>query len=888
MSNRLSILKSTLLRRFIIILFVFSALPIGIVSWRNISHDYTVFHQSTLTHLHMVADGAREQVLEFLNYLRARTQDFSSDDLIRTAVEQLEQRAVDREQTLGDLNEHLAVNKQPIMPESVETFVLDLSGIVIASSDVSQIGSDRSHREYFLKGQTGTFVSDIFRREATGETSWVVSTPLWHSDRSKIIGVLANRIDLKALSDITAGRRIHGVENRASTNWFGETGETYIVNRQKFMITESRFLSDVVLSQVVNTPPVNLALEQGAEMTGNYTNYRGVPISGASKLLHQPDWIILTEIDFSEALIPIQTMRNQTIAFTIILLLGLVVAGLLLIQYLILPIQTIVRANRALDRGDESLAAIPPEEIPDNDLGEIMRSHNEMIKSIQIREQARLHKLSSVVEQTGDCVAITDRHAIIEYVNPAFEEITGYHGQDILGKNPRLLQSGQLDEGFYAKLWDTILSGKKFRGIFVNRKKNGEMFYEDKMITPLIDSQGTITHFVSTGRDITNRINTEKALEEEHVRLMTTLRSIAEGVIAMDTSGKVTFVNHAAERLIDRTHTDALGHPLAEVFNLVNETTHEAITILHPDTESQDSDGNIALQGCLLTKEGPAYPIVAEAAPLRTRDRQNLGTVLVFRDVSETRRLETEMLRTEKLESLGILADGLAHDFNNFLMTILLNISSARLIAKTDEKVQEVLKAAEHAIDRAKAITRQLSTFTRGGKTMKDTVYLTPLLKEAVQFALHGTRVRPEFHLAHDLSPVHIDSGQINQVINNLVINAMQAMPQGGRLMISTSNVTFKGKAPPGPLKADEYVKVDVQDAGVGILPEIIGKIFDPYVTSKKEGTGLGLFSCFSILNQHQGWITVESELGQGSTFTFYLPAASEPAPTESRPVAES
>ena len=207
MSIRFSFLKSTLLRRFIIILLVFSALPIGIVGWWMVTHEYSVFHQSTLTHLHMVADGTRGQVLEFLNYLRARTRDFSSDGLIRVAVEQLEHRAVDREKTLADLNEHLAVNKQPIMPESLETFVLNLSGTVIASSDVSQIGSDRSHKEYFLKGQTGTYVSDIFRRKDTGETSWVVSTPLWHTDRTSMIGALVNRIHPKAPTDVTPGRR---------------------------------------------------------------------------------------------------------------------------------------------------------------------------------------------------------------------------------------------------------------------------------------------------------------------------------------------------------------------------------------------------------------------------------------------------------------------------------------------------------------------------------------------------------------------------------------------------------------------------------------------------------------------------------------------------------
>ncbi len=384
---------------------------------------------------------------------------------------------------------------------------------------------------------------------------------------------------------------------------------------------------------------------------------------------------------------------------------------------------------------------------------------------------------------------------------------------------------------------------------------------------------------------LTNQIaeceRVELALRESEEKYRSLFEDSKDGVYITSLEGRFLSVNQSIAELLGYSRKELIDLDVNDLYVCPEDRIrfHETIK----------RDGSVRdFEAKLRKRDGTEMDCLLTSTVRRGQNGSIAGYQGIIRDITQQKTAEAEILRAQKLESLGILADGLAHDFNNFLMTILSNITNARLIAKADEKVQEVLKAAEHAIDRAKAITRQLSTFTRGGKTMKDTVYLTPLLKEAVQFALHGTRVRPEFHLAHDLSPVHIDSGQINQVINNLVINAMQAMPQGGRLMISTSNVTFKGKAPPGPLKADEYVKVDVQDAGVGILPEIIGKIFDPYVTSKKEGTGLGLFSCFSILNQHQGWITVESELGQGSTFTFYLPAASEPAPTESRPVAES
>ena len=379
--------------------------------------------------------------------------------------------------------------------------------------------------------------------------------------------------------------------------------------------------------------------------------------------------------------------------------------------------------------------------------------------------------------------------------------------------------------------------------------------------------------------DITERKRAEEALRKSEAKYRLITETASDVIITINEESEILFVNRAAENIFGYTIEEMLGQSLTMLMpNLLNRRAESAGKQYLSNGRKRGAWA--VVERSWLHKSGKELFLEVSFNEFE-EDGQRYFTG-ILRDISQQKTAEAEILRTQKLESLGILACGLAHDFNNFLTIILMNISSARLTAKKNSKIQEVLKAAERAIDRAKAITRQLSTFTRGGKTRKDTVYLTPLLKESVKFALHGTRVLPEFHIEDDLSPVHIDSGQINQVINNLVINAMQAMPQGGRLMISASNVTFKGKVPPGPLKTEQYVEVDVQDAGVGILPEIIGKIFDPYVTSKKEGTGLGLFSCFSILNQHQGWIKVKSELGHGSTFTFYLPAISEPVPAES------
>jgi nitrogen-specific signal transduction histidine kinase/CheY-like chemotaxis protein len=264
--------------------------------------------------------------------------------------------------------------------------------------------------------------------------------------------------------------------------------------------------------------------------------------------------------------------------------------------------------------------------------------------------------------------------------------------------------------------------------------------------------------------------------------------------------------------------------------------------------------------------------------------------VLVFRDTSIERQREEELLKASKLESIGILAGGIAHDFNNILTAISGNLSLARRFIEPQNKAYLRLNETEVAILRAKDLTQQLLTFARGGAPIKRTSSITPLLEETVNFALSGSNIQSAIQSQADLWLAEIDEGQISQVIHNLVLNARQAMPLGGKLEIAAQNIYVDSRAVIQgiQLRAGKYIKITVQDEGVGIAEEYLTKIFDPYFTTKQRGSGLGLATAYSIIKKHDGYIFVESALRTGATFSIYLPASDKslaPKTVASEPV---
>lgn len=244
----------------------------------------------------------------------------------------------------------------------------------------------------------------------------------------------------------------------------------------------------------------------------------------------------------------------------------------------------------------------------------------------------------------------------------------------------------------------------------------------------------------------------------------------------------------------------------------------------------------------------------------------------VCRDITALKKLEEEQNKIQKLESLGILAGGIAHDFNNFLTAIMGNISLARMMVEPGSDIYEILTSSEHAASKASSLTNQLLTFSRGGEPVKALTSIDILLRESAIFALSGSNVTAEFDIQDDLWLAVVDRGQIEQVINNIIINADQAMPEGGKTLISAENIEI-GENGDIPLDSGNYIKIVIEDEGTGIPEEQLSRIFDPFFSTKQTGSGLGLATAYSIVKKHLGHITVESKFGSGSAFIMYLPS---------------
>jgi signal transduction histidine kinase/ActR/RegA family two-component response regulator len=276
------------------------------------------------------------------------------------------------------------------------------------------------------------------------------------------------------------------------------------------------------------------------------------------------------------------------------------------------------------------------------------------------------------------------------------------------------------------------------------------------------------------------------------------------------------------------------------------------------------------------TKDGKRVDVHITSTPI-VINGDIVGVYGIAEDITHRRRLEEERQRVEKLESVGLLAAGIAHDFNNILTSILGNISLAGTAAAPGSELQNSLQQAEKASLRAKDLTQQLLTFSKGGAPVTKLASLTELLNDTVSFALRGSNIKCLFSIPSDLWHAEIDSGQVSQVIQNLVINAQQAMPAGGNMEVRAENMALSGTRSIGgglPLKAGNYVRIAVTDHGCGIDAEHLEKIFDPFFTTKQKGSGLGLATSFSIARNHGGHLSVESEPGSGSTFYLYLPAS--------------
>jgi PAS domain S-box-containing protein len=366
-----------------------------------------------------------------------------------------------------------------------------------------------------------------------------------------------------------------------------------------------------------------------------------------------------------------------------------------------------------------------------------------------IEEQARL---VTAVEHAAESIIVTNPEGIIEYVNPAFEKITGYSRQEVIGRNIELMDSGRHSKTFLSFIIDTLQRGEIWQGRIVNKRKDNSLYETEATVSPIKNKIGEITNYVSLQRDVSHEV-----------------------------------------------------------------------------------------------------------------------------------RLERQLRQAQKMEAIGTLAGGIAHDFNNLLMGIQGNISLSLLDLDTDSPLSKNLKKIEQYIQNGVDLTKQLLGFARGGKYEISLLNINELLKEQnLMFSRTNKEVIFEDKFAPDLWSVEVDRGQIEQVLMNLYLNALQAMPGGGTLIIRTGHVTIdKDQYNPYYVKAGKYVKITIEDTGIGMSEEIQQRIFDPFFTTKEmgRGTGLGLASVYGIVKNHEGFINVYSEKGKGTRFEVCLPASGKGVP---------
>lgn len=448
--------------------------------------------------------------------------------------------------------------------------------------------------------------------------------------------------------------------------------------------------------------------------------------------------------------------------------------------------------------------------------------------------------------------------------------------EKLIGKRFQDVPVGRLREMFQ-KAIDRVHEIRNMVNLEYSLTIRGEEQHYEARLLPILD--GKILVVI---RNITAWKHAEQSLASEKEHLAVTLRSIEEGVITTNTDGTVMLVNQAAEMLTGWPSGEAVGKPLEEIFRIFDvESAESRKNLIHEFIrcgEFVEPSTHLVLVG----GKGGMRIISTNGAPIRDEGNSIIGLVLFFRDITDKQKSEAERFKATKLESVGILAGGIAHDFNNLLSAILGNISVAQMQLDPDSGVLPILKKAEKASMRARDLTQQLLTFSKGGSPVKKTSSITEIVKDSTGFSLRGSNVRCEYSLPADLWLVEVDGGQISQVFHNLTINADQAMPQGGIIKIKAENIVVTGKEML-PVRSGKYVKISVEDRGEGIAKEHISKIFDPYFTTKKKGSGLGLAGAYSIIRKHDGLLTVTSEVGTGTCFHIFLPASEKEFAIEKR-----
>ena len=499
---------------------------------------------------------------------------------------------------------------------------------------------------------------------------------------------------------------------------------------------------------------------------------------------------------------------------------------------------------------------------------------------LEISERARaeeqLKLQGAALESAANTIIITDSEGGIIWVNPAFTLTSGYSFEEVVGKNPRLLNSGKQTREFYKEMWETILAGKVWRGPTVNRCKNGSLIHADLTITPIRNSAGIVTRFVGIQQDTTEKTRAAEALLASEVRYRRLFESAKDGILILDAvSGQIVDVNPFLTELLGYTKEELLGKELWQIGSFKDIVA------------SRDAFQELPQQGYIRYEDMPLETkggIVREVEFVSNSYIAGSDRVIQcnIRDITERKRVEQslrdksdelavttqQLWQASKLATMGVLAASIAHELNNPLATVNLRAETLLLQLPEDSTMRKPLEVITQEVERMASLVNNLLVFSRRDHRQVSTVDVSEDVENSIEFVryhLRSRRIEVIREFADSLPTIQADQQQLRQLFLNLLTNASDAMPEGGKLIVRTSSSG----------SFEEVVTIEFADSGEGITAENLEKIWEPFFTTKPEGkgTGLGLAICRRIVEEHGGKINIQSEIGRGTTVSIVLPA---------------
>ena len=533
-----------------------------------------------------------------------------------------------------------------------------------------------------------------------------------------------------------------------------------------------------------------------------------------------------------------------------------------------------------------------------------LTSENRALRDSRDQSARGERRYRLITENTLDLICEVSQHGFYTYVSPNHQDILGYRPKELLGQNFSTLIHSDDVAGVVEKFSECIVARVPFVSTFRLRAKNGVWRWLEASGKPLEAPVGTTAaapvaapgttpyegQAVFVYRDVTERREARRALATESERLAVTLGAIADGVISTDLDGRVVQANDAALGLLGLRLDALLRQPVEEHLSFLEAGSRAPVECLVTCALRKGVACALPLSGHTLlhvADNGTEFAVNGTATPIRDADENLVGAVLIFRNITERRRMEQELLKLGKQESLGQLAGRIAHDFNNLLTVILGNLSLTRILLAPGDAALRRLGDTEKACLRAKDLTRQLLAFARGGLPVKKGLALEPLVRESTRLILQDSAVPYRLNWPDALPQVNADAEQLHQLLYELLTNALHATPTGGSLHLRGELLKVQ-EGGALPLPGGDYVRLSVRDEGLGIPEPQLTRIFEPFFTTKENSRGLGLATCFLIARNHDGYMTVDSAPNYGTTFFLYLPAlgvggapAPQPAPLE-------